>query len=81
MLKYYNLANVFVCPSIHEKNWKEQFGMVFVESMAFSTVPIGSSLGVIPEVIDSSGLLSIPGDYQDLATNWTFKSKESTFQY
>jgi len=30
----YNLADVFVAPSIPKKDWQEQFGMVFVEALA-----------------------------------------------
>jgi len=69
--KYFNLAKIFVCPSIPEKKWQEQFGMVFIESMASGVVPVGSLSGAIPEVIDNAGLLVQPGNYKDLAAKLT----------
>lgn len=69
--KYFNLAKIFVCPSIPEKKWQEQFGMVLIESMASGVVPVGSLSGAIPEVIDNAGLLVQPGNYKDLAAKLT----------
>ncbi len=65
--KYYHISDVFVCPSLPEMNWQEQFGMVFAESMACGVPVLGGNSGAIPEVIKNSGLLSIPGNYIDLA--------------
>lgn len=64
---YYNIADAFICPSIPEKNWQEQFGMVFAESMASGVVPVGTKTGAIPEVIGNAGLLALPANYFDLA--------------
>jgi glycosyltransferase involved in cell wall biosynthesis len=65
--RYYRLATLFVCPSVPERNWQEQFGMVFVESMASGVVPIGTYSGAIPEILADAGMLTHPGDHIDLA--------------
>ena len=50
LVKYYNLADVLIIPSIHD----EGFGRVILESLASGTPVIGSDRGSIPEAIDSS---------------------------
>lgn len=60
---YYNLADVFVLPSIPVKNWQEQFGMVLIEAMACGIPVISSVSGSIAEVVGNAGLLVSPSDF------------------
>lgn len=46
--------------------WKEQFGRTVPEAMACGVVPIGSSSGEIPRVIDDAGLIFPEGDVEAL---------------
>ncbi len=62
----HNLADVFVLPSIPTQNWQEQFGMVFIESMACQKPIISAFSGSIPEVIGDAGILVPPADVYSL---------------
>jgi len=65
----YNLADIFVLPSIPTAYWQEQFGMVLVESLA-SGIPVISTLsGSIPDVIGDAGILVQPYDFLSLYQN------------
>ena len=61
----YQKASVTIIPSI----WKEQFGIVGLESMASGTPVIGSRIGGIPEWLEDgkTGILVEPKDHQALA--------------
>ncbi|MBI2653351.1 glycosyltransferase family 4 protein [Candidatus Woesearchaeota archaeon] len=50
---YYNLADVFVLPSVTSKIGTEAFGLVLVEAMASGTCVIGSSSGGIKDIINN----------------------------
>jgi glycosyltransferase involved in cell wall biosynthesis len=47
--------------------WEEQFGMVLAEAMATALPLVVSSSGAIPEVVDDSADLFVPGDWMGLA--------------
>jgi glycosyltransferase involved in cell wall biosynthesis len=47
--------------------WEEQFGMVLAEAMAAGLPLVVSSSGAIPEVVDGSADLFVPGDWMGLA--------------
>ena len=68
--RLYNLADVFILPSIPTKGWQEQFGMVLVEAMASGSAVISTLSGSIPEVVGDSGALIQPNDplslYQEI---------------
>jgi len=69
LLLYYQIADVFVLPSIKYKNQAEGLGVVLLEAMASGTPVIGSNTGGIPDIIEDgvNGLLVIPGDPESLA--------------
>jgi glycosyltransferase involved in cell wall biosynthesis len=58
-------ADCFVCPSL----WGEATGLVNLEALASGLPVVASAIGGIPEFVDDgkTGLLSAPGDYQQLA--------------
>jgi glycosyltransferase involved in cell wall biosynthesis len=64
MSKYYNLADVFVFPTLRV----EAFGMVIAEAMACGKPAIATRIGGIPTVIDDSknGFLIKIGDLKEL---------------
>jgi glycosyltransferase involved in cell wall biosynthesis/2-polyprenyl-3-methyl-5-hydroxy-6-metoxy-1,4-benzoquinol methylase len=66
MYKLYNIANLFVLPSISTRSWQEQFGMVLIESMACGTPVISTYSGSIPEVVGDGGMLVQPNDHLSL---------------
>jgi glycosyltransferase involved in cell wall biosynthesis len=47
--------------------WEEQFGMVLAEAMAAGLPLVVSSSGAIPEVVDGTADLFLPGDWMGLA--------------
>jgi len=62
----HNLADVFVLPSVPTYRWREQFGMVLLESMACGKAVISTCSGSIPEVIGDAGILVQPYDHFSL---------------
>jgi len=66
MPQVYNLADIFILPSIPAKYWEEQFGMVLVEAMACGKPVISTTTGSIPEVVGEAGILVQPGDSDSL---------------
>ena len=66
LLAIYNLASVFVFPTLSRD---EGFGLVGLEAMAHSLPVVASRVGAIPEtVIDGeTGLFFEPGDFSGLA--------------
>lgn len=60
--KLYNLADIFVLPSIPAKGWQEQFGIVLVEAMASGVVAISTLSGSVPEVVNDAGILTQPNN-------------------
>ncbi|RMG67434.1 MAG: glycosyltransferase, partial [Nitrospirae bacterium] len=65
--KLFNMADIFVLPSISLRSWKEQFGMVLIEAMACGTPVISTLSGSIPEVVGDAGLLVQSNDPHSLA--------------
>jgi starch synthase len=63
----YNIADIFVLPSIPTPTWQEQFGYVLVESMACGKPVISTLSGAIPEVVADAGVLVPPNDFFSLA--------------
>ncbi|CUU08920.1 Glycosyltransferase involved in cell wall bisynthesis [Candidatus Thermokryptus mobilis] len=66
MPKFHNLADVFVLPSIPDKRWQEQFGMVLIESMACGKPVISTLSGSIPEVVGDNAILVQSFDFFEL---------------
>ncbi len=67
---YYNLADIFILPSRHERyNDYEGFGIVFLEAAACGLPVIGSDSGGIPEAVASekTGLLVEAKDPEEIA--------------
>jgi glycosyltransferase involved in cell wall biosynthesis len=62
----HNLADVFVLPSVPTYRWREQFGMVLLESMACGKAVISTRSGSIPEVVGDAGILVQPYDHLSL---------------
>jgi glycosyltransferase involved in cell wall biosynthesis len=62
----YSASDIFVIPSL-----QEAFGQTSLEAMACRIPVVGFNVGGIPDMIISgeTGLLSIPGDSNDLAKN------------
>ncbi|MAG91760.1 glycosyl transferase family 1 [Candidatus Woesearchaeota archaeon] len=69
IIDYYNLADVFVMPSITSKIGTEGQGLVLLEAMACGTCVIGTNTGGIPFIIknNQSGLLVKEKSQSDLA--------------
>jgi len=61
--KIHNLADVFVLPSLPTYHWREQLGIVLLESMACGKAVISTLSGSIPEVIGNAGKLVQPYDH------------------
>lgn len=62
MHEMFNMADIFVLPSINMRTWKEQFGMVLIEAMACGLPVISTLSGSIPEVVGDAGILIQPND-------------------
>ncbi|MGF6613075.1 glycosyltransferase involved in cell wall biosynthesis [Paraburkholderia sp. WSM4175] len=62
LVQLYNLARLFVFPSLHEG-----FGLPVLEAMACGTPAIGSSLSSIPEVLGREDALFDPARPADIA--------------
>lgn len=70
LAELYASADVFVSPSIRTSSGVEEaLGLVFLEAMASGTVPVGSSIGGIPDAIHhgENGALAREKDPVDLA--------------
>jgi len=68
MHEMYNMADIFVLPSISTRTWKEQFGMVLIEAMACGLPVISTLSGSIPEVVGDAGILVQSNDPRGLFT-------------
>jgi glycosyltransferase involved in cell wall biosynthesis len=66
MPEVYNLADIFVLPSIPTRWGQEKFGMVLIESMACGKPVISTLCGSIPEVVGDAGVLVQPADHLSL---------------
>lgn len=64
MVKFYNLADVFVFPS-----YAEGFGFPALEAMASGTPVVASNRTAIPEVVGDAGILLDPDDVQGFSEN------------
>lgn len=64
--KLYNIADIFILPSIVTKLWQEQFGFVLVEAMASAKAIVTTLSGSIPEVVGDAGVLVQPNDHLSL---------------
>jgi len=62
----HNLAEVFVLPSLPTHYWREQLGMVLLESMACGKAVLATLSGSIPEVVGEAGVLVQPYDHFSL---------------
>lgn len=62
--RLYRMASVFVMPSLYE-----DFGIVFLEAMAYKLPCIGTNVCAMPEIIEDNktGFLVRPRDYRELA--------------
>lgn len=64
---YMQHLDVHVLPSKSTRFWEEQYGRILVECMTAGVPNIGSSSGVIAEVIGDAGLIFREQDSHDLA--------------
>ncbi len=74
--RYLSAMDTLVLPSVEVRSsavqrgvpipWREQFGRVLVEAMACQVPIVGSSSGLIPEVIGEAGATFREGDVGDL---------------
>ena len=67
MVDFYRACDIFVLPSLTQRNWKEQFGRVLIEAMASRVAVVGSDSGEIPHVIGDAGLVTPEGDSDALS--------------
>ena len=65
--QFLHSIDALVLPSVGQKNWREQFGRVLVESMACGVPVVGSTCGEIPNVIGDAGLVVSENDVPALA--------------
>jgi glycosyltransferase involved in cell wall biosynthesis len=59
----YNIADVFVFPSLYEG-----FGLPVLEAMACGTPVVTSNISSLPEVVGSAGILVNPHDHEEIAS-------------
>lgn len=66
---YFRAAEVTVTPSVTTKKWREQIGMVNLQSMACGTPVVSTFSGAIPEYVKNNvtGILVAERDPDDLA--------------
>ena len=60
--------DVLVIPARATATWTEHSGHLVVEAMANEVAVVGTSVGVLPEVIGGTGLVVAPGDAEALAS-------------
>ena len=63
--------DVVLVPSLTTKTWKEQFGRVPAQAMAYGTAVIASDSGSLREVVDDAGVLVPEGDQAALSAALT----------
>lgn len=63
--------DVVLVPSLTTRTWKEQFGRVPVQAMAYGTAVIASDSGSLREVVDDAGVLVPEGDQAALSAALT----------
>lgn len=75
--KYYKLSDVFLMPSIKERESIEGFGIVFLEANYYNVPVIGTPSGGIAEAIENmkNGIFVKPNDEKDLADKILFLYK------
>ena len=68
LVAHFNLADVFVLPSLTSKRDIEGFGIVFLEAGACETPVIATQAGGIPDAVENgeTGLLTPPGALAEL---------------
>ena len=68
---YYNLADVFVLPSVTSKIGTEGLGLVLLEAMACGTPVIGTNTGGIPTIVknNQNGLLVREKNWNELGNS------------
>jgi len=67
MPQVYKNADIFILPSKQMSTWEEQYGMVFLEAMAFGLPIVAYDTGVIQEIVSNAGVLCKGNDIQSLA--------------
>lgn len=87
---YLSAMDVLVLPSVEVHAsavqrgvpipWREQFGRVLVEAMACGVPVVGSSSGLIPEVIGEAGATFRAGDAGDLAEKLTIAMNDDQWR-
>jgi len=59
--------DILVVPSRPTTTWNEPTGAIVLEAMAHEVSVIGSRTGVLPELIGTAGLVTPPGDAEELS--------------
>jgi len=72
--KYYKISDVFLMPSIEEKESIEGFGLVFLEANYYNVPVIGTPSGGITEAIENmkNGMYVNPNDENDITDKILF---------
>jgi glycosyltransferase involved in cell wall biosynthesis len=66
-LRWMDLIDIVLVPSLATRKWKEQFGRVPAQAMAHGAAVIASDSGSLREVVDDAGVLVREGDEEQLA--------------
>jgi len=82
--QFFKLSNLFLMPSITDKNHIEGFGIVFLESNYFKVPVIGSAIGgMIDAIVDGeTGFLIKPNDLNELVEKilYIYNNKEKEIE-
>ncbi len=62
----YHNADIVILPSKSTSTWEEQYGMVFLESMAAGIPIVAYDSGSVSELVQDAGLLSAEGNLDQL---------------
>ena len=82
--KYYKISDVFLMPSIKERESIEGFGIVYLEANYYNIPVIGTTSGGVAEAIEhmKNGLFVKPNDEMDLVEKilFLYKNRDKRFE-
>lgn len=81
VIKYYNVANIALVPSVTSKSLQEATSISALEALSFGLPTIVSSIGGLKEIIvnNKNGILVSEKDYMEIATNILSLYNDNTF--